>query len=100
MAKTKKAKAAAVPTGAPAAGNGFTMTGCTIYGVRWDGTQVAAVQTIADAFLQNARGLSEMVALFKAQGVNGPLLHVGDLSRDEATVSRMGLAGTPRADGR
>jgi len=43
---------------------------CTFIGVHWDATAVQAIQTIADGFLQNAKGLTALAEILKSQNVN------------------------------
>lgn len=43
---------------------------CTFTGVQWDATAVKAIQTIADSFLQNAKGLTALAEVLKSQNIN------------------------------
>ena len=47
----------------------MTITDTCFYGVKWDAKAVNAVQTIADGFLENAKGLSKLAEVLKASNV-------------------------------
>ena len=49
---------------------GNTITDSCFYGVKWDAEAVDAVQTIAEGFLENAKGLSKLAEVLKASNVN------------------------------
>ena len=55
-----------------------TVSNCQFYGVKWDATSVAVVQTIADGLVENAKGLNKLAEVLKSQNVvvNG-LLTIG-----------------------
>jgi len=47
-----------------------TMQDCTVNGVYWDAKAVQSIQTIAEAFLENAKGLYELSKVLNSQHVH------------------------------
>ena len=66
---TQKYIDTAVKQAVDSCNKGNTITNSCFYGVKWDAKAVNAVQTIADGFLENAKGLSKLAEVLKASNV-------------------------------